>query len=56
MDGWQGSLSEKIWKKFTLDAKNNVKTPLGLVSLMVNIDNVETLERQNATKDFGMDL
>lgn len=46
MDEWQGSISEKLWQKFKFDAKNNIKTPLGLISLMINIEHADILDKQ----------
>ena len=54
MNEWQGSMSEKIWKKFKFDAKNNIKTPLGLISLMINIEHADTLDKQQ--DDAGMEM
>lgn len=56
MNDWQDSLGGKIWKKFYFDAQNNIKTPLGLVSLMVNIDTVDEQTKIQDAKDFGMEL
>lgn len=54
MNEWQGLMSEKIWKKFKFDAKNNIKTPLGLISLMINIEHADTLDKQQ--DDAGMEM
>ena len=35
---WKSDLSQKIWQKMKFDAENNIKTPLGLISLMINLE------------------
>ena len=44
---WQSPLSKKIWHKMKLDADNNVKTPLGLISLMINLEHGQDYEQTN---------
>lgn len=51
---WKSPLSKKIWQKMKLDAQNNTKTPLGLVSLMVNLENEPDLDF--VKQDDGMSL
>lgn len=51
---WKSPLSKKIWQKMQIDAKHNQKTPLGIVSLMINLehqpDYIET--KQNDGPSF----
>ena len=35
---WKSPTSKKIWQKMKFDAKHNIKTPLGLISLMINLE------------------
>ena len=51
---WNNPLSEKLWHKMKFDAKNNLRTPLGLISLMINAqyDN----EQVQTLNDEGMSL
>lgn len=49
-------VSEKIWQKMKMDAKNNIKTPLGLVSLMINIEHFDEYTKQasNDSNEFSL--
>ena len=51
---WKSPLSQKIWQKMKLDAKNNKKTSLGLISLMINLENEPELDL--VKQDDGMSM
>lgn len=45
MNHFPNETSYRVWKMLEFDAKNNIKSPLGLVALLVACDPAVTLEQ-----------
>lgn len=55
MNNFKNKAQEKLWNLIAFQENNNIKTPLGIISLFVNVDPEIELENK-IDKNTGMEF
>ena len=60
MNHFPNEMSYRVWKLIEFDARNNIKSQLGLFSLLANLDpsieKKKKKEQETKTKDQGLEF